>query len=33
MLADGQKLTEPLLYAPLPKAAVAPELKAIARLQ
>jgi len=33
MLADGQKLTEPLLYAPLPKAVVAQELKAIDRIQ
>lgn len=33
MLADGQKMTEPLLYAPLPKAVVAKELKAIDKIQ
>jgi phosphate transport system substrate-binding protein len=33
MLADGQKMTEVLLYAPLPKAVVAKELKAIDKIQ
>ena len=33
MLADGQKLAEPLGYAPLPKAIVAKELKAISLVQ
>jgi len=33
MLADGQKMTEPLLYAPLPKAVVTKELKAIDKIQ
>jgi hypothetical protein len=33
MLADGQKMTEALLYAPLPKAVVAKELKAIDKIQ
>ena len=33
MLADGQKLAEPLGYAPLPKAVVAKELKAISLVQ
>ena len=33
MLADGQKLAEPLLYAPLPKTVVAKELKAIDKIQ
>ena len=33
MLADGQKLTEPLLYAPLPKVVVAKEVKAIDKIQ
>jgi phosphate transport system substrate-binding protein len=33
MLGDGQKMTEPLLYAPLPKAVVAKELKAIDKIQ
>jgi phosphate transport system substrate-binding protein len=33
MLADGQKLAEPLLYAPLPKTVIAKELKAIDKIQ
>jgi phosphate transport system substrate-binding protein len=33
MLADGQKMTEALLYAPLPKAVVAKELKQIDKIQ
>jgi len=33
MLADGQKMTEALSYAPLPKAVVAKELKAIDKIQ
>jgi|SRR5579872_3322339 len=33
MLADGQKMTEPLLYAPLPKVVVTKELKAIEKIQ
>jgi phosphate transport system substrate-binding protein len=33
MLADGQKMTEALLYAPLPKAVVTKELKAIDKIQ
>ena len=33
MLADGQNLTEPLAYARLPKAVVAKEQKAIAKIQ
>jgi len=33
MLADGQKMTEALLYAPLPQAVVAKELKAIDKIQ
>ncbi|MDP9113116.1 MAG: phosphate ABC transporter substrate-binding protein PstS [Acidobacteriota bacterium] len=33
MLADGQSMTEPLAYARLPKAVVAKELKAIAKVQ
>ena len=33
MLADGQKMAEPLGYAPLPKSVVAKELKAIAQVQ
>ena len=33
MLADGQKMTEALSYAPLPKAVVAKEVKAIAKIQ
>ena len=33
MLADGQKMTEALAYAPLPKAVVAKEVKAIAKIQ
>ena len=33
MLADGQKMTEALAYAPLPKAVVAKEMKAIAKIQ
>jgi phosphate transport system substrate-binding protein len=33
MLADGQKMTEALAYAPLPKAVVAKEQKAIAKIQ
>jgi phosphate transport system substrate-binding protein len=33
MLADGQKMTEALLYAPLPKAVIAKELKAIDKIQ
>jgi phosphate transport system substrate-binding protein len=33
MLANGQKLAEPLGYAPLPKAVVAKELKAISQIQ
>jgi len=33
MLADGQKMTEALLYAPLPKAVVAKEIKAIDKIQ
>jgi phosphate transport system substrate-binding protein len=33
MLADGQKMTEPLAYASLPKAVVAKEEKAIAKIQ
>ncbi len=33
MLADGQKLTEALAYAPLPKVVVAKEVKAIAKIQ
>ena len=33
MLADGQTQTEALTYAPLPKAVVAKEVKAIAKVQ
>jgi phosphate transport system substrate-binding protein len=33
MLADGQNMTEPLAYARLPKAVVAKEMKAIAKVQ
>jgi phosphate transport system substrate-binding protein len=33
MLADGQTMTSALAYAPLPKAVVAKELKAIAKIQ
>jgi phosphate transport system substrate-binding protein len=33
MLADGQKLAEPLGYAPLPKAVVDKEMKAISLVQ
>jgi phosphate transport system substrate-binding protein len=33
MLADGQKMTEALSYAQLPKAVVAKELKAIDKIQ
>jgi phosphate transport system substrate-binding protein len=33
MLANGQKLAEPLGYAPLPKAVVTKELKAISQIQ
>jgi len=33
MLADGQKLTEALSYAPLPKTVVAKEVKAIDKIQ
>jgi phosphate transport system substrate-binding protein len=33
MLADGQKLAEPLGYAPLPKAVVDKEMKAIPLVQ
>jgi phosphate transport system substrate-binding protein len=33
MLTDGQKMTEALAYAPLPKAVVAKEQKAIAKIQ
>jgi phosphate transport system substrate-binding protein len=33
MLADGQKFAEPLAYAPLPKAVVAKEVKAISQVQ
>jgi phosphate transport system substrate-binding protein len=33
MLADGQSMTEPLAYARLPKAVVAKEMKAIAKVQ
>ena len=33
MLADGQKMTAALSYAPLPKAVVAKELKAIDKIQ
>jgi phosphate transport system substrate-binding protein len=33
MLADGQKMTEALLYAPLPKAVVTKELKQIDKIQ
>ena len=33
MLGDGQKLTEALAYAPLPKAVVSKEMKAIAQIQ
>ena len=33
MLADGQKMTEALAYARLPKAVVAKEMKAIAKIQ
>ncbi len=33
MLADGQNMTEPLAYARLPKAVVAKEVKAIAKVQ
>jgi phosphate transport system substrate-binding protein len=33
MLTDGQKMTEALSYAPLPKAVVAKETKAIAKIQ
>jgi phosphate transport system substrate-binding protein len=33
MLADGQMMTEPLAYAKLPKAVVAKEVKAIAKIQ
>jgi phosphate transport system substrate-binding protein len=33
MLTDGQKYTEPLAYAPLPKPVVAKEMKAISLVQ
>jgi len=33
MLADGQKLAEPLGYAPLPKAVIDKELKAVSKVQ
>lgn len=33
MLSDGQKMTEALAYAPLPKAVIAKEQKAIAKIQ
>ena len=33
MLTDGQKMTEALDYAPLPKPVVAKEMKAIAKIQ
>ena len=33
MVTDGQKMTESLAYAPLPKAVVAKETKQIARIQ
>jgi phosphate transport system substrate-binding protein len=33
MLADGQKMTEALAYAPLPKAVVTKEMKAISKIQ
>src|SRR2546423_1198490 len=32
MMTDGQKFCEPLAYAPLPKAVVAKEMKAISRI-
>jgi hypothetical protein len=33
MLQDGQKMAEPLGYAPLPKTVVAKEVKTIAQIQ
>jgi hypothetical protein len=33
MLTDGQKMTESLTYAPLPKPVVAKEIKAISKIQ
>ena len=33
MMTDGQKFTEALAYAPLPKAVVTKEMKAIAQVQ
>jgi hypothetical protein len=33
MLADGQKMAEPLGYAPLPNAVIVRELKAVSQVQ